>query len=140
MLKKIEHIGIAVKDLTLAIETYEKLLGISCYKIEQVESEQVTTAFFEIAGVKIELLASENPNSAISKFILKRGEGLHHIAFEVENLETETKRLKAGDIQLFNSDTKNGADHKLINFIHPSKCNGVLIELCSDSTFSDVNS
>ena len=129
---KIEHLGIAVKDLAQAIETYEQLLNTPCYKTESVESEGVNTAFFRTGDSKIELLEAVKDDSAIKKFIDKKGEGIHHIAFEVENIQAEMKRLSALGFILLNENPKKGADNKLICFVHPKSSNGVLIELCQD--------
>ena len=131
-MRKIEHIGIAVKDLQEANQVYEQLLGVGPYKEELVESENVITSFFRIGPNKIELLQSNHTDSAISKFIEKRGEGLHHIAFDVDNIESEMKRLKNEGFRLLNDIPKKGADNKLICFVHPKSCNGVLIELCQE--------
>lgn len=132
MLGKIEHIGIAVKDLQLSVALYEKLLGIPCFKTEEVDSEKVMTAFFQLDGLKIELLAATDESSSIARFIEKRGEGVHHIAFEAPDLEAESKRLEADGFPLINATSKAGADNKLINFIHPQTTGKVLIELCMD--------
>lgn len=127
---KVEHIGIAVKDLNASISLYEQLLGSPCYKTESVASEQVETAFFLQNHTKIELVASTDPEGVIAKFIDKKGEGLHHIAFEVPDIIAEMDRLKNAGFTLLNEQPKKGADHKLVCFIHPKNCNGVLIELC----------
>ncbi|MBU0695322.1 MAG: methylmalonyl-CoA epimerase [Bacteroidetes bacterium] len=132
MMNKIEHIGIAVKDLQMASEIYSKLLGVSSYKKEEVKSEQVITEFFKIGDSKIELLASLNQGSAIAKFIEKRGEGIHHIAFHVEDIYAEMQRLTNEGFILLNDKPKVGADNKLICFMHPKSANGVLVELCQD--------
>jgi len=129
-MKKIEHIGIAVKDLKASNELFTKLLGVSPYKFETVESEKVTTSFFKTGPNKIELLEAENEDSAIHKFIEKRGEGLHHIAFDVDDIYAEMKRLSKEGFRLLNEQPKHGADNKLVCFIHPKSANGVLIELC----------
>jgi methylmalonyl-CoA/ethylmalonyl-CoA epimerase len=129
-MQKVEHIGIAVKDLSVSVPLFEKLLGAACYKKEVVESEQVTTAFFQQGETKIELLESVSAEGVIAKFIEKRGEGMHHIAFEVKNIEEEMERLSAAGFQLINTIPKPGADNKLVCFIHPTNTNGVLIELC----------
>ena len=131
---KVEHIGIAVKSLDSSVPLFEKLLKSQCYKTEKVESEQVTTAFFKKAETKIELLESTDPEGVIARFIEKKGEGLHHIAFEVENIELEIERLKAEGFQLLNERPKAGADNKLVCFLHPKSTNGVLIELCQSIT------
>lgn len=129
---KIEHLGIAVKNLEEAITTYEQLLNTPCYKTETVESEGVNTAFFKTGDSKIELLEATRSESPISKFIEKKGEGIHHIAFEVENIHAEMKRLAALGLTLLNEQPKKGADNKLICFLHPKGTNGVLIELCQE--------
>lgn len=130
---KVEHIGIAVKDLNASISLYEQLLGSPCYKTESVASEQVDTAFFLQNHTKIELLASTDPQGVIAKFIDKKGEGLHHIAFEVPDINAEMSRLKNAGFTLLNDEAKKGADNKLVCFIHPKNCNGVLIELCQNN-------
>ena len=130
---KVEHIGIAVKDLKASISLYEQLLGSPCYKTESVTSEQVDTAFFLQDHTKIELVASTDPEGVIAKFIEKKGEGLHHIAFEVPDIIGEMSRLKNAGFTLLNEQPKKGADHKLVCFIHPKNCNGVLIELCQSN-------
>jgi methylmalonyl-CoA/ethylmalonyl-CoA epimerase len=130
---KVEHIGIAVKDLKSSISLYEQLLGSPCYKTETVASEQVDTAFFLQDHTKIELVASTDPQGVIAKFIEKKGEGLHHIAFEVPDIIGEMSRLKNAGFTLLNEQPKKGADHKLVCFIHPKNCNGVLIELCQST-------
>lgn len=131
-MKKIEHLGIAVKDLNQASSIYEKLLGTASYKNEEVESEQVITAFFKVGESKIELLAALSDNSAIAKFIEKKGEGIHHVAFDVEDIYAEMKRLKEEGFVLLSEEPKKGADNKLICFVHPKSANGVLIELCQE--------
>ena len=130
---KVEHIGIAVKDLKASISLYEQLLGSPCYKTESVASEQVDTAFFLQDHTKIELVASTDPQGVIARFIEKKGEGLHHIAFEVPDIIIEMDRLKNAGFTLLNEQPKKGADNKLVCFIHPKNCNGVLIELCQSS-------
>jgi methylmalonyl-CoA/ethylmalonyl-CoA epimerase len=127
---KTEHIGIAVKDLAISIPLFEKLLNSQCYKTEQVESENVNTAFFKKGETKIELLESTNSNGVIAKFIEKKGEGLHHIAFEVADIYAEMERLKNEGFVLLNETPKEGADNKLVCFLHPKSTNGVLVELC----------
>ncbi len=129
---KIEHIGIAVNDLETANVVYAKLLGKPHYKVESVESEHVSTSFFQIGESKIELLQATNPESAIAKFIGKKGEGIHHIAFAVEDIEKEVERLKAEGFQPISEKPKKGADNKLVFFFHPKSANGVLIELCQE--------
>jgi methylmalonyl-CoA/ethylmalonyl-CoA epimerase len=129
---KIEHIGIAVKQLSDAIPLYEQLLNTPCYKTEAVDSEGVMTAFFQVGDSKIELLEATKEQSAIAKFIEKKGEGMHHIAFEVENIEAEMKRLRALGFELLQESPKKGADNKLICFLHPKSTKGTLIELCQE--------
>ena len=131
-MQKIEHVGIAVKSLESAIPVYEKILGSACYKVETVESEQVNTAFFQAGPNKVELLESTNPEGVIARFIEKKGEGLHHIAFSVTDIEAEMRRLQAEGFVLLNETPKIGADNKLICFLHPKNTHGVLIELCMD--------
>ena len=132
MLGKIEHLGIAVKDLDAANQVYEKLLGTAAYKQEAVESEHVTTSFFKAGENKIELLAATDPESAIAKFIEKRGEGIHHVAFAVEDIVAEMKRLEKEGFTILNKEPKRGADNKLVAFVHPKGTNGVLVELCQE--------
>ncbi|MBI1344288.1 MAG: methylmalonyl-CoA epimerase [Terrimonas sp.] len=127
---KIEHIGIAVKNLSISVPLFEKLLNSQCYKTELVETEKVNTAFFQVGASKIELLESTDPNGVIANFIGKKGEGLHHIAFEVENIEAEMKRLSKEGFTLLQEKPKKGADNKWVCFLHPKTTNGVLIELC----------
>ncbi len=129
---KIEHLGIAVKDLNASIDMYTQLLSSPCYKIEEVATEGVNTAFFKTGESKIELLQATNETSAIAKFIEKKGPGIHHIAFEVEDIHAEMKRLAALGFELLSATPKNGADNKLVCFLHPKSTNGVLIELCQD--------
>ena len=131
-MKKIEHIGIAVKDLESANELYKNLFGEAHYKIESVESEMVNTSFFKVGDTKIELLESTSPQSAINSFIEKRGEGIHHIAFEVEDIHAEMKRLKEAGFTLTRDEPFRGADNKLVCFVHPKSTNGVLVELCQE--------
>lgn len=131
-MKKIEHIGIAVKDLDVSCSLYEKLLGTSCYKKEEVASEGVSTAFFRTGENKIELLAAISEDSPIGKFLEKKGEGIHHIAFDVDDIELEMKRLKLEGFVLLNEQPKRGADNKLVCFVHPKGTNGILIELCQE--------
>lgn len=128
----VEHIGIAVKNFGEANALYFKLLGVEPYKTEFVESEAVNTSFFKVGGTKIELLEGTTPDSAISKFIEKRGEGIHHIAFEVEDILAEMERLKGEGFILLNETPKKGADNKLVCFVHPKSANGVLIELTQE--------
>lgn len=130
-MKKIEHIGIAVKNLAEAIPVYEKLLQTKCYKTELVESENVRTAFFQIGETKIELLESTTPDGVIAKFIDKKGEGLHHIAFEVDDIR-ESMQNVSPDFKTLQEKPKDGADNKLICFLHPKDTHGVLIELCQE--------
>ena len=134
---KIEHLGIAVSDLQKSIPLFEQLLNTPCYKTEVVENEGVSTAFFQTGDSKIELLEATRNDSPIKKFIDKKGEGIHHIAFEVENIEAEMKRLSALGFELLTEHPKNGADNKLICFLHPKTTNGVLIELCQEKKNQD---
>tara|TARA_B110000967_G_C18895611_1_gene570413 strand:- start:3923 stop:4324 length:402 start_codon:yes stop_codon:yes gene_type:complete len=131
-MKKIEHIGIAVKDIEASNELFAKLYGKSHYKIEALESEGVKTSFFEVGPNKIELLEATNPESTIAKFIEKKGEGIHHIAFAVTDIKAEIKRLKSEGFIVLNETPKKGADNKLVAFLHPKTTNGVLIELCQE--------
>jgi methylmalonyl-CoA/ethylmalonyl-CoA epimerase len=130
LMKHIEHIGIAVKNLEFSNELFTRLLGSAPYKQEGVESEGVMTSFFQTGQTKIELLEATNPDSPIAKFIEKKGEGIHHIAFEVEDIVAEMKRLKSEGFILLNEVPKKGADNKLVCFLHPKGTNSVLIELC----------
>ncbi|HEX4373309.1 MAG TPA: methylmalonyl-CoA epimerase [Puia sp.] len=129
---KVEHIGIAVKDLTTSISLFEKLLNTNCYKTEIVVPENVNTAFFKTGETKIELLESTSADGVIAKHIDKKGEGIHHIAFEVKDIKAEMQRLKNEGFILLNDEPKVGADNKLICFLHPKNTNGVLIELCME--------
>ena len=129
---RIEHIGIAVKDIANSNELFSKLFGEGSYKTEIVESEGVSTSFFRIGPNKIELLEATNPDSPVAKFIEKRGEGIHHIAFDVEDIISEMSRLKNEGFTLLNEEPKKGADNKLVCFLHPKGTNGVLIELCQE--------
>ena len=131
-MKKIEHIGIAVKDIEKSNEVFTSLFGKPHYKIEDVESEGVKTSFFMCGPNKIELLQATHKESPIAKFIEKKGEGIHHIAFAVEDIEKEIKRLVKEGFQMIHKTPKNGADNKLIAFLHPKSTNGVLVELCQD--------
>ncbi len=131
-MRRIEHIGIAVKDLEAANKTYKAVLGAEHYKTETVESEGVATSFFKIGESKIELLAATNPDSPISKFIEKRGEGIHHMAFYVDDINAEIERLKREGFRLLNEQPKPGADNKIVAFMHPKDANGVLVELCQE--------
>ena len=129
---KIEHIGMAVKDLTIAIPLFEKLLDTPCYKTETVDSEKVNTAFFKKGESKIELLESTDPGGTVARFIEKKGEGMHHIAFEVADIRAEMARLQAEGFVLLNEEPRKGADNKLVCFLHPKTTNGVLVELCQE--------
>jgi methylmalonyl-CoA/ethylmalonyl-CoA epimerase len=131
-MEKLEHIGIAVKNLDESNKLFAKLLGSQHYKIEEVVSEGVRTSFFELNGVKIELLEATNSESAIAKFIEKRGEGIHHLAFEVENIDSSIQSYSEKGFQVLNQQPKPGADNKLIAFLHPKTTNGVLVELCHE--------
>ena len=133
-MKKIEHIGIAVKDLEKSNEVFKALFGKPHYKVEEVESEGVKTSFFDVGPNKIELLEGTNSESPISKFIEKKGEGIHHIAFAVDNILEEVQRLKKEGFVVLNETPKKGADNKLVVFLHPKSTNGVLIELCQDAS------
>lgn len=131
-MNKIEHLGIAVRDLSESEDLYTKLLGTSSYKREEVKSEGVMTSFFKIGDSKIELLQATKEDSPINKFIEKKGEGVHHIAFEVTDIVAELKRLKEEGFRLIHEVPKKGADNKMIAFLHPKSTNGVLIELCQE--------
>lgn len=131
-MNKIEHIGIAVKNIEEANKVYERLLGVAHYKTERVESEGVATSFFKCGESKIELLEGTNDDSPISKFIEKRGEGIHHIAFAVTDIKAEVKRLEKEGFRVLNSAPKKGADGKWVVFLHPKSSHGVLVELCQD--------
>ncbi len=130
MMLKVDHIGIAVKKLADSVPLFEKLLNTTCYKTEVVETEKVTTAFFRSGDTKIELLESTEVDGVISRFIDKKGEGMHHIAFEVADIEAEIERLKSEGFVLLNEIPKRGADNKLVCFLHPKNTNGILVELC----------
>jgi len=132
MVNKIEHIGIAVKNIEDANILFEKLLGVPSYKSEEVLSEGVLTSFFQTGESKIELLMATNPESPIAKFLDKKGEGIHHIAFDVADIYAETERLKGEGFVLINEVPKKGADNKLVVFLHPKNTNGVLVELCQE--------
>jgi methylmalonyl-CoA/ethylmalonyl-CoA epimerase len=132
MVNKIEHIGIAVKNMDDANILFEKLLGIPSYKMETVETESVVTSFFQTGTNKIELLMATDPESPIAKFLEKKGEGIHHIAFDVDDIEAEVARLKKDGFVLINENPKPGADNKMVVFLHPKSTNGVLIELCQE--------
>lgn len=127
---KVEHIGIAVKDLVAGNALFEALLGVSPYKEESVEGEQVRTSFFQVADTKIELLEAMDPSSAIARFLEKRGEGIHHVAFEVADIVQAMESLREKGFRVLNEVPKRGADNKLVCFIHPGSANGVLVELC----------
>jgi methylmalonyl-CoA/ethylmalonyl-CoA epimerase len=131
-MNKIEHIGIAVNSLAEAIPLYEKLLNTPCYKTEAVENEKVNTAFFMTGPNKVELLESTDPDGVIAKFIAKKGQGLHHIAFEVDDIRAEMKRLESQGFVLLHQEPKKGADNKMICFLHPQSTQGVLIEICQE--------
>jgi methylmalonyl-CoA/ethylmalonyl-CoA epimerase len=132
---KIEHLGIAVKDLAKSNELFSKLFNSAPYKQEEVASENVITSFFKMGESKVELLQATSPDSAISKFIEKRGEGIHHIAFAVTDIYAEIKRLKEEGFEFINEEPKQGADNKIIVFLHPKSTNGILVELCMESIF-----
>ncbi|MEL7221398.1 MAG: methylmalonyl-CoA epimerase [Bacteroidota bacterium] len=127
---KIEHIGIAVEDLVAANELYTTLLGAGPYKEEEVASEHVLTSFFQTGESKVELLAATSPESAIAKYLEKRGPGIHHVAFRVDDIKTEMERLRSAGFRLLNEQPKRGADNMLVCFVHPKSANGVLVELC----------
>ena len=131
-MQKVEHIGIAVKNLATSIPLFEKLLNSSCYKTELVDNERVNTAFLKTGETKIELLESTDPDGVIARYIEKKGEGIHHIAFEVADIEAEMERLKREGFVLLNEAPKMGADNKMVCFLHPKHTNGVLIELCME--------
>lgn len=132
MLRKIEHIGIAVKDLEASNQIFEDILGVAPYKQEKVDSEHVLTSFFQVGESKIELLQATSPDSAIAKYLEKNKEGIHHIAFDVEDIYAEIERLKAKGYTMIHDTPKDGADGKIIAFMHPKSSNGVLLELCQD--------
>jgi len=131
-MNKIEHIGIAVNDLSVAGSLYEKLLNTTVYKTEDVPSESVKTSFFQAGPNKIELLEASDEHSPIAKFIAKKGEGIHHIAFEVDDIKAEMARLKSEGFVLLNEEPKRGADNKWVCFVHPKSAGGVLVELCQE--------
>ena len=131
---RIEHIGIAVKELEKANSLFKKLFGEAAYKEEKVDSEHVTTSFFKVGPNKIELLEADHEDSAIAKYLDKKGEGIHHIAFEVDDIHAEMERLRNEGFQLIHQEPKKGADNKLICFLHPKATNGVLVELCQEIT------
>lgn len=130
MFLHLEHLGLAVRDLPAAAALYTRLLGQAPYKTEHVASEAVDTVFFQVGGSKIELLAGTSPESAITRFLEKKPEGIHHVAFEVADIEAEMARLRAEGFQLLNDAPKHGADNKLVCFVHPKSAGGVLVELC----------
>lgn len=132
MILRIEHLGIAVKNREAANALFAALLGTPNYKTETVESEKVSTSFFKVGQSKIELLEGTSPESPISKFIEKRGEGIHHVAFEVDDVRVMMQQLKEAGFQLLNDEPKKGADNKLICFLHPKSTNGILVELCQE--------
>jgi methylmalonyl-CoA/ethylmalonyl-CoA epimerase len=132
MMRKIEHIGIAVKDLAASNQIFEDVLGVAPYKQEEVQSEHLLTSFFQVGESKIELLQATSPDSAIAKYLEKNKEGIHHIAFDVDDIITEIERLKAKGYTLIHESPKEGADNKIIAFMHPKSSNGVLVELCQD--------
>ncbi|GAB3903499.1 methylmalonyl-CoA epimerase [Mucilaginibacter boryungensis] len=136
-MKKVEHIGIAVNSLETAGDIYQKLLNTGIYKVEEVASEGVKTAFLKCGPNKIELLEATNPDSPIAKFIAKKGEGIHHIAFDVDDIVAEMARLRAEGFILLNDEPKRGADNKLVCFVHPKSAGGVLVELCQEATPGD---
>ncbi|HLU17196.1 MAG TPA: methylmalonyl-CoA epimerase [Edaphocola sp.] len=132
MFKHLEHIGIAVKDLDQSIALFEHLLNVKCYKTETVASEKVSTAFFQTGETKVELLGATDESSTIAKYIEKKGEGIHHLAFAVEDIEAEMARLKSEGFILLNESPKPGADNKLVCFLHPKSTNSILVELCQE--------
>jgi methylmalonyl-CoA/ethylmalonyl-CoA epimerase len=134
MLNKIEHLGIAVNNIEESLLIYEKLLGTTCYKTEAVESEGVKTAFLHIGDSKIELLEATNPDSPIAKFLDKKGKGIHHIAFDVTDIDTEIHRLSKEGFELIHTTPKDGADNKRIAFLHPKSTDGILVELCQEKS------
>ena len=131
-MNKVEHIGIAVKSLAVSIPLFTKIFNTKCYKTEEVESEKVSTAFFRNGETKVELLESLEPGGVIARFLEKKGEGIHHIAFEVENIEEEMVRLREEGFSFIYETAKRGADNKLVCFLHPKETNGVLIEICQE--------
>ena len=132
-MQKVEHIGIAVQSLAVSVPLFEKLLNTSCYKTETVDQERVSTAFFRTGETKIELLESMDPQGVIARFIEKKGEGIHHIAFAVEDIVAEMERLKKQGFVLLNETPQPGADNKIVCFLHPKHTNGVLVELCQEA-------
>jgi methylmalonyl-CoA/ethylmalonyl-CoA epimerase len=136
---KVEHIGIAVRSLEQSVPLFETLLNTACYKTEEVASENVSTAFFRQGETKIELLQSTDPDGVISRYLDKKGEGIHHIAFAVADIHAEMARLQAAGFQLLNETPKDGADNKLVCFLHPKGTNGVLVELCQEKGISNID-
>lgn len=134
MIRKIEHLGIAVKSISESLPLFESLFGRNCYKIEEVVSEGVKTAFIQMGESKIELLEATNPESPIAKYLEKKGPGIHHIAFDVEDINAEIDRLLDSGFQLIHSAPKDGADNKLIAFLHPKSTEHILVELCQEKT------
>lgn len=132
MMNKIEHLGFAVQDANEAIPVFNKIFGTEPYKIETVESEKVKTIFYQVGPNKIELLESTDPDGVIAKFIAKKGQAMHHVAFDVTNIDEEIARLKEEGFQFINENPKQGADNKIIAFLHPATTNGILIELCQE--------
>jgi methylmalonyl-CoA/ethylmalonyl-CoA epimerase len=132
MIRKIEHLGIAVESIEESLPIYERLLGTACYKAEEVESEGVKTAFFQVGESKIELLQATNKDSPIAKFLAKKGKGFHHIAFDVDDIEAEIKRLVNDGFEMIHSTPKDGADNKRIAFLHPKSSDSLLVELCQE--------
>jgi methylmalonyl-CoA/ethylmalonyl-CoA epimerase len=132
MIKKIEHLGIAVDSIDVSMKIYEKLLGTNCYKIEEVKSEGVKTAFLKVGESKIELLEATDSSSPIAKFLSKKGKGIHHIAFDSSDIEKDITRLKSEGFELIHQSPKDGADNKKIAFLHPKSTDGILVELCQD--------
>lgn len=132
MMRKIEHIGIAVADLDKSNELFTRLLGKENYKTESVEGEGVETSFFQVGDTKVELLQASRPDSPIAKYLEKKSEGVHHIAFDVEDIHAEIKRLKEAGFEILNETPKQGADNKIVVFLHPRSTNGVLVELCQN--------
>ncbi|MGV3632063.1 MAG: methylmalonyl-CoA epimerase [Bacteroidota bacterium] len=133
-MNKIEHLGIAVESIEESLKVYEALLGTNCYKTETVESEGVKTAFLHIGESKIELLEASKPDSPIAKFLEKKGKGIHHIAFDVTDIQAEIERLKKQGFELIHQTPKDGADNKLIAFLHPKSTDGILVELCQEKS------
>lgn len=134
MFRKIEHLGIAVENIEDSLKIYESLIGTSCYKVEIVESEAVKTAFLQIGESKIELLQATHTESAVAKYLSKKGKGIHHIAFDVEDIESEIARLSSSGFELIHRTPKSGADNKLIAFLHPKSTDGILVELCQEKS------